>query len=112
LRRALQRGPAFLVEDAAMPCACIFAEDRLDRLYLGRLAVAPDARRRGLARALLQEAEGYARSVGAPLMELNVRIALSDNIRLFQRAGFAITEQRSHPGFTIPTYYVMEKRLD
>ncbi|MBV5324275.1 MAG: hypothetical protein J0626_02840 [Rhodospirillaceae bacterium] len=56
--------------------------------------------------------EAHARETGETLLELNVRLVLLGNIRLFEAAGFRITEQRSHPGFAVPTYHVMQKRLD
>lgn len=91
---------------------CVVAERRPGCLYLGRLAVALAWRRRGVAQDLLAAVERFARGAGVKLLELNVRLVLDGNIRLFERAGFRIVEQRSHPGFAVPTYHVMRKRLD
>ena len=71
----------------------------------------PAWRRQGVAQALLRVIEAHARETGESLLELNVRLVLDGNIRLFEAAGFRITEQRSHPGFAVPTYHVMQKRL-
>jgi ribosomal protein S18 acetylase RimI-like enzyme len=112
LAAAMGKGAAFLAEVSGAPIACIFAELRPDRVYIGRLAVDPSRRRLGLAVSLLAEAERFARARGMGCLELGVRLVLTDNISLFQKVGFEIVGQRSHPGFTVPTYHVMEKRLD
>jgi GNAT superfamily N-acetyltransferase len=111
LAAALVKGAAFRAFRDETLIGCIFAERRPDRVYLGRLAVDPARRGQGVGWALLAAVEGYAREVGAPRLELGVRLVLADNIRLFQRAGYVITGQASHPGFDVPTYHVMEKEL-
>ncbi|WP_374312842.1 GNAT family N-acetyltransferase [Dongia sp.] len=90
---------------------CVAAEPRGDHVYVGRLAVLPARRRLGIAQGLLAAVEDYAREVGAGALRLNVRLVLSGNIRLFEGLGYRITGQGSHPGFAVPTYHVMEKRL-
>lgn len=108
---AMGKGAAFLAEAQGGLIACIFAELRSDRIYLGRLAVDPAHRRAGLGAVMLAEAERYARRQGVGRLKLGVRLVLSDNIVLFQKVGFEIVGQRSHPGFSVPTYHVMEKQL-
>lgn len=112
LAAAMGKGAAFLAEAGATPIACIFAEIRPDRVYVGRLAVDPGRRRSGLGERMLAEAERLARERGVTRLELGVRLVLHDNISLFQKVGFKIIGQKSHPGFTVPTFHVMEKRLD
>ncbi len=80
-------------------------------LYVGRLAVRPDWRRRGLARALIAAAEAEARRRHLPRVHLSTRLPLLDNRRLFAACGYAETELRAHPGYAAPTSVVMEKRL-
>ena len=98
------------VMDGAL-VGCVAAEPCGDHVYVGRLAVLPARRRLGIAQGLLAEVEDYAREIGAAALTLNVRLVLPANIRLFERVGYRITGQGSHPGFAIPTYHVMEKRL-
>lgn len=78
---------------------------------LGRLAVAPEWRRRGAAQALVGAAEAEARARGLPLLHLSVRLALVGNRRLFARLGFRETTLQRHPGHAEPTSVAMEKAL-
>lgn len=72
----------------------------------GRLCVAPEARRRGLAAALLAEAERQARAARAARMRLH---AQSSALGLYERAGYvAAGEPFDEEGIE---HLVMEKRL-
>lgn len=52
-----------------------------------RLCVAPEARRRGLAAALLSAAEGAARAAHAARMDLHAQTAA---LALYERAGYTV----------------------
>jgi predicted N-acetyltransferase YhbS len=80
-------------------------------LYLGRLAVAPSHRGRGIAGRLLQAVEDEARRRGDARLRLNARFELPFNQQYFARRGFVETGRRPHPGFTEPTIVLMEKDL-
>jgi ribosomal protein S18 acetylase RimI-like enzyme len=85
------------------PVACLFLTPRRDALYLGKLAVAASHRRRGLARALVDLAEGCARARGLPALELQTRVELTGNQATFRALGFVETGRTAHPGFDRPT---------
>jgi ribosomal protein S18 acetylase RimI-like enzyme len=108
----LAGGGGFLALAGADPVGCIIAEEKDGRGYLGRLAVDPALRRQGLARRLMLAGEGWARERGLTVAEVQVRIALGGNIALFQSLGYREIARRAHPGFTRPTYLVMEKSLE
>jgi ribosomal protein S18 acetylase RimI-like enzyme len=108
----LAGGGGFLALESGVPVGCIIAEEKDRRGYLGRLAVDPNLRRRGLARRLMLAGEGFARRQGLKIAEVQVRIALSGNIALFGSLGYRETGRRAHPGFAEPTYLVMEKSLE
>ena len=91
--------------------ASIFCAMNGDALYVGRLAVAPAYRRRGVASALVDAAKAEARRLGAKRITLGARIALPGNVALFRRHGFMIVRETCHPGFTTPTSYDMELAL-
>lgn len=80
-------------------------------LYLARLAVAPAWRGRGIAKALVAEAETAARTMGLPHVRLSTRLVLLDNLRLFASCGFVETTREAHPGYAEPTFVNMQKTL-
>ena len=90
---------------------CVMWQVQARGLYLGRLAVSPAWRRRGLASALVDAAEAEARRRGLPRLLLSTRLVLADNRRLFARCGFVETRQHAHPGHAHPTFVDMEKPL-
>lgn len=59
------------------------------RVNLFQVWVAPEARGRGVAAALLDEALGWARARGTRVVHLGVNSANAGAIRLYERAGFA-----------------------
>jgi ribosomal protein S18 acetylase RimI-like enzyme len=107
----LSGGGGILAVAGERPVGCVIAEPREGRGYLGRLAVDPGWRRRGVARALMPAGEGFLRGRGLPIAEVNVRIALAGNIALFEALGYRETARAAHPGYPAPTYLVMEKSL-
>ncbi|QKR98566.1 GNAT family acetyltransferase [Sphingomonas sp. CL5.1] len=52
------------------------------------LAVAPDARRTGLGRALMQAAEAWLRERGAPKLQLMVRAGNEEVLAFYRALGF------------------------
>jgi ribosomal protein S18 acetylase RimI-like enzyme len=101
----------FIIEADGKLIASIFCAVDGDALYVGRLAVAPAFRRRGIANTLMEAAKAEARRRGAKRITLGARIALPGNVALFRRHGFAIVRETCHPGFTAPTSYDMELSL-
>jgi ribosomal-protein-alanine N-acetyltransferase len=82
-----------------------------DELHVLNVAVAPEARRRGVARALLAEVEERARGQGARVAMLEVRRSNGPAIALYRAAGYREVAVR-------PRYYpdgedarVMDKAL-
>ena len=78
-------------------------------MYLGRLAILPAFRRRGIARALSLAVEDKARAANLPGLWLGVRVALEGNQQLFKSLGYTITSEERHPGMDYVTYYTMQK---
>ncbi|HVP68919.1 MAG TPA: ribosomal protein S18-alanine N-acetyltransferase [Anaeromyxobacteraceae bacterium] len=82
-----------------------------DELHVLNVAVAPEARRQGVARALLGEAEASARSQGARIATLEVRRSNRAAIALYRSLGYRDAGAR-------PRYYadgedalVMDKEM-
>ena len=110
MRELEQGGGAVVASGSAMVGAVLWREEE-GSLYVGRLAVHPSQRRRGIARLLMAEAEREARRRGLTRMHLGVRLPLEDNRRLFLSCGFVDVELLSHDGFSEPTWVRMERRL-
>jgi ribosomal-protein-alanine N-acetyltransferase len=70
-----------------------------DELHINTLAVAPGARRRGLATRLLQAIFADAAAAGAARATLEVRASNTAALELYHRLGFHVAARR-------PGYYV------
>jgi ribosomal protein S18 acetylase RimI-like enzyme len=108
---ALAAGGGLGAEEAARLVGVVLWEEKDGGLYLGRLAVDPAVRRRGVARELIAAVEAEAVRCSLPRLHLSVRLSLLDNRRLFASCGFVETIRSAHPGYREPTSVAMEKRL-
>ena len=90
---------------------CAFASIRDDCVYVGKLAVAAAARRRGVARALIDAATRLARDHGRTALELQTRIELTENHATFAALGFAKVAETAHPGYTRATSITLRRRV-
>ena len=79
--------------------ACVFLTPKPGALYIGKLATAAAARRRGHARTLIALAEARARALGLPVLELQSRIELVENHATFRAMGFALVGATRHQGY-------------
>lgn len=112
IREKLGTHGAALAESDGEAVGCVlFTPEDEDALYIGRLAVDPSWRRRGVARALIAHAEAEARRRGLGRLRIQVRIPLVDNQALFRSCGFVEVSRETHPGYAAPTTIRMEKRL-
>ena len=68
------------------------AHEKDGTVYIGKLMVHPDLRGRGLGSALLSEIERYYKG---SRYELFTSTRSKDNIRLYQKAGYEIFDQRA-----------------
>jgi GNAT superfamily N-acetyltransferase len=91
--------------------ACGFLADTGRSVYLGKLAVHPRHRGRGLLRRIVAEAEAMARRIGRPVLELGTRVELTENQATFTRLGFREVARTAHPGYDRATSVAMERPL-
>lgn len=94
-----------------MLIGCGYLSEKKDAIYICKLAVAPPFRRRGVLRALIDEAEKLARRQGKSFLELQTRVELFENHRTFGALGFAKVGETAHPGFDRATSITMRKRV-
>ncbi|QQA44875.1 GNAT family N-acetyltransferase [Pelagovum pacificum] len=85
------------------PVATMQLTPRKDVLYLGKIAVSPAMRGRGLARHLVSVARERAQALGLPALELQSRVELVENHATFRALGFIETGRTAHAGFDRPT---------
>jgi predicted N-acetyltransferase YhbS len=93
------------------PIACMILTPRPDHLYLGKLAVDPAHQGQGLARTLVAHAESRARALGLSQIQLQTRVELAENHRVFAALGFARTGATAHPGYSRPTSLTFTKDI-
>lgn len=90
---------------------CIFAAQRTNVFYVGKLAVDDSVRGAGIGRELMLAAERHAIHQGKPILELQTRIELTANHATFARMGFVEFERTAHDGFDRPTSITFRKAL-
>src|SRR5205823_6288078 len=109
LEHYLQQGYAVLalLNDEVVGCVCYHQESA--HVYLGRLSVLPSFRQHGVGRALIAYVEQQAQALGAPRIQLGVRIALPHLQAYYERLVYHVVGYEVHEGYTAPTAVVMEK---
>ena len=93
------------------PIACVFFTLKPQALYIGKLAVSAQHRRKGLAKALMGVAEARARALGLSALELQTRVELAENHATYLAMGFTETGRSAHPGYDRPTSVTYRKRV-
>ncbi|MGE0281546.1 MAG: GNAT family N-acetyltransferase [Rhizobiaceae bacterium] len=101
----------FIATEEGRLIGCIFASERADHIYVGKLAITPSHQRRAVGKGLLYAVEAHAQALGKPILELQTRIELTGNHAAFARLGFRETERTAHPGYNHPTSLTMRKQL-
>jgi ribosomal protein S18 acetylase RimI-like enzyme len=94
IRRKLQVRPdLFLVGVVdGRVVACVMAGYEGHRGWLNYLAVAPEHRRRGYARAIVGQAERRLRAAGCPKINLQIRTSNRGVIEFYRRLGFSLDD--------------------
>ena len=112
LRERLARGAAFLALDGDRLVGCVFVHEHEGAAYVGRLAVRPDERGRGIARALVEAALDWGRERGFAEASCGVRLALPENAGFFASLGFRPVELGFHDGIRNPTFLWLRRPLE
>ncbi|MDX8532678.1 GNAT family N-acetyltransferase [Mesorhizobium sp. VK25A] len=111
LRHKARQETAFLAMENGRIVGCVFALERTNDFYVGKLAVEPGIQGRGIGGRLMLAVEDFARRRGKHAIELQTRIELTANHATFARLGFGETERTAHEGYDRPTSITMRKVL-
>jgi ribosomal protein S18 acetylase RimI-like enzyme len=96
VERAIERGGALLAWDGDVLVGSARFEPTPDHLYVGRVAVHPEHRRKGIATALMARMADIARELRLPAVQVGVRDSLPSNLRLYERLGFEVVAVEPH----------------
>ncbi|MBZ0278384.1 MAG: GNAT family N-acetyltransferase [Anaerolineae bacterium] len=94
---AMAQGGALIAWDGETPVGSARFRLDPDELYIGRVAVPPAYRQRGVAKVIMRHMEEVARHHGRYRLHVGVRMSLPSNIRLYQSLGYRIAEIGDHP---------------
>ena len=91
--------------------ACGFLRETQEAIYIGKLAVKPTFRKRGILKSMVHVAEQHARERRKAALELEARVELVENHKTFGALGFVKTGESSHAGYDRATSITMKKPL-
>ncbi len=80
-------------------------------LHVRRLAVDPAYQGRGIGRALMEWVQAHARGQGLRQIRVGVRRELPGNRAFYERLGYQVVRERSHPGHDAVTWYEMRLEI-
>ncbi|MDD9270425.1 GNAT family N-acetyltransferase [Paenibacillus sp. GCM10023248] len=95
-------------EDTALGSATYRFSDPY--MYIGRVAVCPGARGKGVCKLMLRYLEEKARLQEVFEARVGVRLSIPANIAMYQRLGYETIEHQFYPDRT-DSWYVMSKKL-
>jgi len=111
LSKRLRSESLLVAHEGAALVGCLFCALRGESLYLGRVAVDPSRRGRGIGAELIEAAAAEARRQNLARLIVGVRIALPANRRFFERCGFQIVGAGCHAGHSRATFFMMSRAL-
>ena len=89
LREELGKGIFLVAEQDGKTAGYVGCQAVLDEGYITNVAVSPDFRRQGIARALIAKLLAQAKAAGLSFVTLEVRESNAPAIALYAGAGFA-----------------------
>jgi GNAT superfamily N-acetyltransferase len=111
VRAAIRAHGAVTACEDNLPVGSARSEIRPGYLYIGRLAVLPAFRGRGIGRALIAFLESHAIAQNRPETRVEVRMALPDNVAMFAGLGYVPISYQSHLRVPEAMTVVMAKSL-
>lgn len=102
LREELGKGLFLVAERDGQAVGYVGCQTVLDEGYITNVAVSPDCRRQGIARALIAELIAKARAAGLAFVTLEARASNAPAIALYEGTGFGRVGVRKN-FYTAPT---------
>jgi len=107
-------------DDSNQIIGCVHLQEKLQKIYLGMLTVAPELQSGGIGRKLLAAAEQYAKDRNAISIMMTVISVRKELIEWYERRGYHRTGETKpfphDPRFGIPkqelVFVVLLKKLD
>jgi ribosomal protein S18 acetylase RimI-like enzyme len=96
VRREISAGRVLVAVDGRDVAGTVRYEVEPDVLYVGRLAVLPSQRGRGVGATLMAYVEELAPALGRTRIRLGTRESMPGNIRFYERLGYTIVEREPH----------------
>ncbi|MGH3074014.1 MAG: GNAT family N-acetyltransferase [Gaiellales bacterium] len=109
VRELMELGGILVCEADGRIVASVFHRTQPDHVYLGRLAVLPAFRGRGLAVRLVAAVESLAAASDGREVRLGVRLAPPENREFFERLGYREVGLDAHAGSPVPTFAWFKK---
>src|SRR5688500_5962589 len=109
--RYIEIGGAVLAWDGDAAVGSARFHPERDHLYIGRVAVPPAFRRRGIATEIMRFLEEHARSLGFVETRVEVRQALPANVALYESLGYIPISVQPHPRVPNALTVKMAKRV-
>jgi len=88
--RAMSAGGAVLAWDDGKAVGSARFTRKPDHFYVGRLAVLPASRGKGIASVIMAYLEDLTRQAGHQQVQIGVRMALPQNLAFYQKRGYQI----------------------
>jgi len=90
---------SFVVEREGSIIGLLVLVERADGLLLDNVAVDPAHQRRGLGDRLLTFAEGEARRLGYPALDLYTHAAMTENLAWYRRRAYRVHRRVRERGY-------------
>lgn len=109
LESRMKEGPVWIAlsNDAIVGTVSVVPQG--DTLYIRGMAVMPKARRLGVGKLLLKQAERFASAQGCKRLTLSTTPFLESAIRLYERSGFRRTGEGPHNLFGTPLFTMVKE---
>lgn len=96
---AVQRGTLHVLVADGTTVGLLEVKVADDHVYIENAAITPTYQKRGLGVHFLMHAEAQARAAGVSELRLHTNVRMTENIALYQAAGFTVFDQREEDGF-------------